>query len=35
MATVVGGWEFGRRVLGAQLAILAAGTVGAALAWLV
>ena len=35
MATVVGGWEFGRRVLGAQLAILVAGTVGAALAWLV
>ncbi len=35
MATVVGGWEFGRRVLGAQMAILVAGTVGAALAWLV
>ena len=35
MATVVGGWEFGRRVLGAQLAILVAGTVGAALAWLI
>jgi uncharacterized membrane protein (DUF4010 family) len=35
MATVAGGWEFGRRVLGAQLAILVAGSAGAALAWLV
>jgi uncharacterized membrane protein (DUF4010 family) len=35
MATVVGGWAFGRRVLGAQLAILIAGMLGAALAWLV
>jgi uncharacterized membrane protein (DUF4010 family) len=34
MASVAGGWRFGRRVLGAQLAVLAAGTVGAALAWL-
>jgi uncharacterized membrane protein (DUF4010 family) len=34
MATVVGGWHFGRRVLTAQLAVLAAGTIGAALAWL-
>ncbi len=35
MATVAGGWNFGRRVLAAQLAVLAAGTVGAAIAWLV
>lgn len=34
MAWVAGGWRFGRRVLAAQLAVLAAGTVGAALAWL-
>ncbi|HEX9049536.1 MAG TPA: MgtC/SapB family protein [Anaeromyxobacter sp.] len=34
MGAVVGGWSFGRRVLGAQLAVLAAGAVGAALAWL-
>jgi uncharacterized membrane protein (DUF4010 family) len=33
MAWVAGGWGFGRRVLAAQLAVLAAGTVGAALAW--
>jgi uncharacterized membrane protein (DUF4010 family) len=33
MAAVAGGWRFGRRVLGAQLAILAAGVAGAALAW--
>ncbi len=32
MGAVVGGWGFGRRVLGAQLAVLAAGAVGAALA---
>ena len=35
MATVAGGWRFGRLVLGAQLALLAAGTVGAAIAWFV
>jgi len=35
MATFAGGWHFGRRVLTAQLAVLAAGTVGAAIAWLV
>ncbi len=35
MATVAGGWRFGRLVLGAQLAVLAAGTVGAAIAWFV
>jgi uncharacterized membrane protein (DUF4010 family) len=34
MAWVAGGWRFGRRVLAAQLAVLAAGTVGAALAWI-
>ncbi len=34
MGAVVGGWGFGRRVLGAQLAVLAAGAAGAALAWL-
>jgi uncharacterized membrane protein (DUF4010 family) len=34
MAAVAGGWSFGRRVLAAQLAVLAAGTAGAALAWL-
>lgn len=34
MAGVAGGWRFGRRVLAAQVAVLAAGTVGAALAWL-
>ncbi len=34
MAWAAGGWRFGRRVLGAQLALLGAGTVGAALAWL-
>lgn len=33
MGTVVGGWGFGRRVLAAQLAVLAAGAVGAILAW--
>jgi uncharacterized membrane protein (DUF4010 family) len=33
MATVAGGWRFGRRVLVAQLAVLAAGTIGAVLAW--
>jgi uncharacterized membrane protein (DUF4010 family) len=32
LGAVVGGWVFGRRVLGAQLAVLAAGAVGAALA---
>jgi hypothetical protein len=32
---VAGGWRFGRRVLAAQLGVLAAGTIGAALAWLV
>ncbi len=35
MAAVVGGWGFGRRVIGAQLALLVAGTAGAAIAWLV
>ena len=35
MAGVAGGWQFGRRVLAAQLAVLGAGTVGAVLAWLV
>jgi uncharacterized membrane protein (DUF4010 family) len=34
MAAVAGGWPFGRRVLGAQLVALAAGTIGAAVAWL-
>jgi len=34
MGAVVGGWPFGRRVLGAQLAVLAAGAVGAAAAWM-
>jgi uncharacterized membrane protein (DUF4010 family) len=34
MAAVAGGWEFGRRVVGGQLAALLAGTVGAAIAWL-
>jgi uncharacterized membrane protein (DUF4010 family) len=34
MAVVSGGWPFGRRVLTAQLAMLAAGAVGAAAAWL-
>jgi uncharacterized membrane protein (DUF4010 family) len=34
MAAVAGGWAFGRRVLAAQLAVLVAGTAGAALAWL-
>lgn len=34
MAAVVGGWGFGRRVLLAQLAVLAAGAAGAAVAWL-
>ena len=35
MATIAGGWEFGRRVLGAQLVVLVAGAAGAAIAWLV
>jgi uncharacterized membrane protein (DUF4010 family) len=35
MASVAGGWGFGRRVLAGQLALLAAGTAGAAAAWLV
>ncbi|HEY6098568.1 MAG TPA: DUF4010 domain-containing protein [Anaeromyxobacter sp.] len=34
MAAVVGGWAFGRRVLGAQVALLVAGAIGAALAWM-
>jgi uncharacterized membrane protein (DUF4010 family) len=34
MAAAYGGWPFGRRVLTAQLAMLAAGAVGAAAAWL-
>jgi uncharacterized membrane protein (DUF4010 family) len=34
IAAVVGGWSFGRKVLGAQLAMLAAGAVGVALAWM-
>jgi uncharacterized membrane protein (DUF4010 family) len=34
MGAVVGGWPFGRRVLGAQLAVLAAGAAGAAAAWM-
>lgn len=33
MGAVVGGWSFGRRVLLAQLAVLAAGAAGAAAAW--
>ena len=33
MAGVAGGWQFGRRVLAAQLAVLGAGTIGAVLAW--
>ncbi len=35
MSAVAGGWPFGRRVLAAQLGVLAAGGMGAALAWLV
>jgi uncharacterized membrane protein (DUF4010 family) len=34
MAAVVGGWPFGRAVLAAQLATLAAGGAGLALAWI-
>jgi uncharacterized membrane protein (DUF4010 family) len=34
MAAVSGGWPFGRRVVTAQLAMLAAGAVGAAASWL-
>lgn len=34
MASVAGGWAFGRRVLGAQLGVLATGALGAAAAWL-
>jgi len=34
VGAVVGGWGFGKRVLGAQLALLLAGAIGAALAWL-
>jgi uncharacterized membrane protein (DUF4010 family) len=34
MAAVAGGWRFGRRVLLAQLGVLAAGTAGALLSWL-
>jgi uncharacterized membrane protein (DUF4010 family) len=34
MAAVVGGWSFGRRILLAQLGVLAAGAAGAAAAWL-
>jgi uncharacterized membrane protein (DUF4010 family) len=34
MGAVVGGWPFGRRVLGAHLAVLAAGAAGAAAAWM-
>ena len=34
IGAAVGGWPFGRRVLGAQLAALAAGAAGAALAWM-
>jgi uncharacterized membrane protein (DUF4010 family) len=33
MASVAGGWRFGRRVLAAQVAVLIAGTVGAVVAW--
>ncbi|BDG04569.1 MgtC/SapB family protein [Anaeromyxobacter oryzae] len=35
MAAVAGGWRFGRQVLAAQLATLAAGTAGVAATWLV
>lgn len=35
MASAAGGWRFGRRVLAAQVAVLVAGTIGAAVAWLV
>jgi uncharacterized membrane protein (DUF4010 family) len=34
MASVAGGWRFGRRVLAAQLAVLLAGSAGAIVAWL-
>ncbi len=34
VAAALGGWSFGRKVLGAQVAVLAAGAVGVALAWL-
>ncbi len=34
LAAAVGGWPFGRKVLAAQLAALAAGAAGLALAWL-
>jgi uncharacterized membrane protein (DUF4010 family) len=34
MAVVAGGWAFGRRLLLAQLAVLAVGTVGAVIGWL-
>jgi uncharacterized membrane protein (DUF4010 family) len=33
MSLVVGGWPFGRRILGAQLATLAVGAAGLALTW--
>ena len=33
MALVVGGWPFGRRILLAQLATLAAGSAGLAMTW--
>lgn len=33
MALVVGGWPFGRRILGSQLATLAAGAAGLAMTW--
>jgi uncharacterized membrane protein (DUF4010 family) len=34
LAAAVGGWSFGRKVLAAQLAALAAGAIGAGLAWI-
>ncbi len=34
MGAIVGGWGFGKRVLGAQLAVLGAGALGLAAAWL-
>jgi uncharacterized membrane protein (DUF4010 family) len=34
MAVAAGGWAFGRRLLAAQLAVLAVGTIGAVIGWL-
>jgi len=33
MATVIGGWAFGRRVVGALAAMLIAGAAGVLVAW--